>query len=76
MSKKTKKLGCPTCEEFIVAELVQSDEVVTIRGVEVSYKATYYRCTKCGTEIETFGQLDANLAAARAAYDEMQKEKK
>jgi putative zinc finger/helix-turn-helix YgiT family protein len=64
----TEKKSCPACEVLRDAELIDRDEKATIKGREVSFVAHLYRCTRCGTEFEAPGQLDANLEAAREAY--------
>jgi len=41
---------------------------VTIKGHEVAFAASCYRCTSCGEVFLAPGQLDANLAIAREVY--------
>ena len=49
-------------------EIVEREEQVTIRGKEVSFIAHYSRCTTCGNEFETSGQLDADPIIFKAMY--------
>lgn len=62
--------SCCNCEAVREVEIVDVEETVTMKGVEVTFTARVTRCTTCGTEFETCGQLDANLNAARRAYKE------
>jgi putative zinc finger/helix-turn-helix YgiT family protein len=59
---------CFTCERERDVEPVERKETVTIKGKDVDFIATVYRCADCGDEFETPEQLDANLEAAREAY--------
>ncbi len=59
---------CSRCGVTRDIEIVEREEQVTIKGKEVSFIARYSRCTTCGNEFETSGQLDADLDAAREAY--------
>lgn len=67
----TKKIICPHCEAMRECGIVAKKETVTIKGREVSFDAVLTRCTTCATEFEAAGQLDANLLAAREAYDRL-----
>jgi len=59
---------CFSCEMERDFELIEQNETVTIKGRDVEFSASMYRCAVCGTDIETPEQLDANLLAAREAY--------
>jgi len=61
-------MPCARCGEIREVEIVEREELVTIKGKEISFKARYSRCLSCGDEFEASGQLDANLDAARETY--------
>jgi len=61
-------MPCSHCGKTRKVELVERDEQVTIKGREVTFSASCYRCTSCGEELLAPGQLDANLSAAREVY--------
>jgi putative zinc finger/helix-turn-helix YgiT family protein len=65
----TEHLSCPHCEAVREVELVERQEKVTIKGREIAFRAQLWRCKTCGEEFESPGQLDANLSAAREAYE-------
>ncbi len=64
----SNRMPCARCGEIREVEIVEREELVTIKGKEISFKARYSRCLSCGDEFEASGQLDANLDAAREAY--------
>ena len=60
MSESVGKEYCIHCDEN-TAELVE--EMAEYKGKK--YKDVFYRCTKCGEEFETLGQLGENLDRIR-----------
>ncbi len=63
-----KRMPCPHCGISTVFTIEDRREKVTIKGREVAFISRVSRCEKCGEELETPGQLDENLDAAREAY--------
>lgn len=50
------------------SELVNREEVIIMRGKQVTYVAEFYQCMACGLEFEFPGMLDKNLEAARKVF--------
>ena len=63
-----EKMSCPKCEALRDVQEVARDEITSINGREVVFRAIAFRCDTCGEEFETPSQFDANLHAAREAY--------
>lgn len=66
--KMSKQFPCAQCEALRDMELVERDETVNMKGIEITFKASVYRCLICGEELETADMLDANLKSAREVY--------
>lgn len=62
------RLPCSRCGVTRDIEIVEREEQVTIKGKEVSFIAHYSRCTTCGNEFETSGQLAADPIIFKAMY--------
>ena len=62
------KMSCPYCEKVRDIEVVTREEQMEDNGVEFRYKVQQCLCKTCNEVFETAEQMDANLIAAREAY--------
>lgn len=58
---------CPSCEQEVNLEFIQSTEIVEVRGEKIPVTLEYYKCPKCKDEIETSDSPD-ELAEAYKEY--------
>ena len=43
---------CPNCEKETELELIQSVQVIKVRGELIEVEAKYYKCKTCGEEFD------------------------
>ena len=67
----SKTIFCTECHADREFNLIHEMDTVPFRGKDVPYEAEFFRCSVCGNEFETMAQMDANLDAAREAYDRL-----
>ena len=67
----TLLLPCPTCEADQLCESHGYPEIVTISGVEISYRAISWRCMACGEIFDTPETMGRNLTVARGVRSTM-----
>ncbi|MFA6366751.1 MAG: type II TA system antitoxin MqsA family protein [Candidatus Hydrogenedentales bacterium] len=67
----TIRLPCSKCLVSRDFEIVSREEEMEIHGRTVRFLAHFSRCTTCGNEYETAGQLDGNLESAREVYAQL-----
>lgn len=60
--------SCSQCEAMREVEMVTREELVTMKGHEITFTAQSYRCLECHEEFDTAETLDKNLESARETY--------
>jgi hypothetical protein len=63
------KIGCSKCETTREVSLVEKNETVTFKGLEVEFSAMLWKCSVCGGLIDNMDTMQTNLDRARAAAD-------
>jgi len=63
---KQETMPCPKGHRTMVAR--SSNKTMAYRGIEVGYRAKYYRCTQCGIEAATVEQTSVMQKAIADAY--------
>ena len=64
------KMFCPYCEKEHKVEIIEQDEIITVRGENFKAKALYYRCPETGEEFETSDSRHDPYAEAYKQYRE------
>ena len=67
--QKDNPITCAHCGSNNI-ESLECDETLEMKGQEISYHGSYFRCSGCGDEFATSESMDANLKAVHKAYED------
>jgi len=65
------RLPCSKCLVSREFKIVSREEEMEIHGRTIRFLAHFSRCTTCGNEYETAGQLDGNIESAQEVYAQL-----